>query len=92
MSLSKTVGVMDLMVVGISKAITTMSSDMPKTLGYSWEGACAPEEKPLLFQDALGRSIVLPWILCMEEKVRTTKLLPEIYLCAIFGLRISVRF
>jgi hypothetical protein len=82
---------MDLMVVGISKAITTMSSDMPKTLGYSWEGRVR-QRRNLLFQDALGRSIVLPWILCMEEKVRTTKLLPEIYLCAIFGLRISVRF
>ncbi|KAI9800540.1 MAG: hypothetical protein M1825_004089 [Sarcosagium campestre] len=44
--------------------VKTLVNAVPKDLGYTWEGGTLPSERPLLFQDALGRSMRVPLMLC----------------------------
>lgn len=41
-----------------------VQGDIPKLMGYTWEG-----EMPILLNDALGRLIPLPLVLCSTKNV-----------------------
>lgn len=41
----------------------------PKRMGYPWEGGWTENQRPIHFEDALGRSVRLPPVLCVDKKV-----------------------
>lgn len=43
--------------------------DMPRVMGYPWEGGCTKDQMPVWLEDALGRVIPLPFALCGTRDV-----------------------
>lgn len=42
---------------------------LPKAIGYTWEGACTNNQKPIFLEDALGRTVFVPLVLCKNKNV-----------------------
>lgn len=55
-------------IFGIMKAV---QHDMPKLMGYTWEGG---GRMTIQLEDALGRDITLPIQLCGDRMVRSNRL------------------
>lgn len=49
--------------------LQTLNDNLPKTIGYPWEGT--KDQKPIYFEDALGRTTILPVLLCSSKDVWT---------------------
>lgn len=41
----------------------------PRSLGHTWEGDCTPDQVPICFEDALGRSFSVPLAFCRTMNV-----------------------
>lgn len=41
----------------------------PRSLGYTWEGGWAPDQAPIIFEDALGRFFKVPLVFCRSMNV-----------------------
>jgi len=49
--------------------VKTISESLPKEIGYTWEGSWTASNRPIRFQDALGRNMILPLIFCSTQEV-----------------------
>ncbi|KAF8244489.1 hypothetical protein K440DRAFT_609472 [Wilcoxina mikolae CBS 423.85] len=50
----------------VCQYIRDIPSKLPKFLGYSWEGSTGPKHGVVHFEDALGRHVELPRVLCRD--------------------------
>jgi hypothetical protein len=50
--------------------VKRISDNLPKEIGYAWEGGWTDANKPIRFQDALGRNLILPYMFCSNQEVR----------------------
>lgn len=55
------------MIVKTHTAIMQLGNQIPKAIGYTWEGEGCPE--PITLYDVLGRRIFFPPELCTSWKV-----------------------
>jgi hypothetical protein len=51
------------------RMMTMNSGALPAHLGYSWQQSPHPRSGGIIFEDALGRIIDLPWQLCKDWEV-----------------------
>lgn len=49
--------------------LKALHNNLPKEMGYPWECGWAKEQKPVCFEDVLGRSVALPIVLCSTKDV-----------------------
>jgi hypothetical protein len=49
--------------------IQTVHSQLPKLLGYIWEGGFSTHDEPVMVMDALGRVVPIPYLVCTSKKV-----------------------
>ena len=52
--------------------INQLVTMMPKVMGYSWEGGCSLDERPLRLLDALGRDLKIPALFLGSREVYHT--------------------
>lgn len=60
----------ELMITEMFALLKTVQENLPKTIGYPWEGGWTKDQKPIYFEDALGRAVILPLMLCRSKDVR----------------------
>jgi hypothetical protein len=46
-----------------------MHLQLPKLLGYTWEGGFSTHDKPVIVMDALGKTVSIPFLVCTSKKV-----------------------
>lgn len=49
--------------------VLAMMHNLPKTMGWPWEGCLSPENRPIRILDLLGRSVSFPVELCYDLQV-----------------------
>jgi hypothetical protein len=53
----------------IHTKFNTFYSEIPKLLGYAWEGGFSAHDKPIILMDALGRTVPIPFLFCTSPMV-----------------------
>ncbi|CCX12303.1 Protein of unknown function [Pyronema omphalodes CBS 100304] len=54
-------------VADIHGMIQTVHSQLPKLLGYTWEGGFSAHDEPVMVMDALGRVVPIPYLVCTSK-------------------------
>jgi hypothetical protein len=60
-------------VTQIHHNLTSLQMELPKILGYTWEGGYPAHDKPVMFMDALGRNVPIPFMFCISPNVHLPK-------------------
>jgi hypothetical protein len=63
-SLTTTVASIERTVTEIHRNLTSLQTELPKFLGFTWEGGFSAHDKPIIFMDALGRNVQIPFLFC----------------------------
>lgn len=58
---------MEMMIGNMSRMFEVVQSSMPTMMGHIWEGD--QDQMPILLEDALGRVVHLPLMLCHTKEV-----------------------
>jgi len=53
----------------IHTKFNTLYKEVPKLLGYAWEGGMSAHDKPIILMDALGRTVPIPYLFCTSPTV-----------------------
>lgn len=51
------------------EVLKSVAATPPRSLGYTWEGGWTPDQAPVFFEDALGRSFIIPLVFCRSMDV-----------------------
>ncbi|KAA8904860.1 ankyrin repeat-containing domain protein [Sphaerosporella brunnea] len=57
----------DRTVADIHHQLTSLHTELPKILGYAWEGGYSAHDKPIILMDALGRNVPIPFLFCTSS-------------------------
>jgi hypothetical protein len=72
-STTKAVASIEQTVTQIHHNLTSLQMELPKILGYTWEGGYPAHDKPVMFMDALGRNVPIPFMFCISPNVHLPK-------------------
>ncbi|KAF8244107.1 hypothetical protein K440DRAFT_663648, partial [Wilcoxina mikolae CBS 423.85] len=53
-------------VTEIHKTLNTLHQELPKLLGYAWEGGFSAHDRPIILMDALGRTVPIPYLFYVQ--------------------------
>jgi hypothetical protein len=78
-SLTKAVASIERTVTEIHHNLASLHMELPKILGYAWEGGFSAHDKPIMLMDALGRNVPIPFLFCASPNVISSTV-PPVYI------------
>jgi hypothetical protein len=72
--------------------LKNLTENIPKFVGYTWEGGMAPGDRPIQFQDALGRNMCIPLMFCSSQEVSNLPSIQSLNLISLTSHRYSMMY